>query len=904
MTQDIIPEEQDSTLYNSLNISIPENDSIDLNKPFDYSVIKSDTIKKSSIDAPVNMASKDSMRMTMKGSNKLFLYGNGTVKYKNINLEADYIEMNADSSVIYARYQTDSLGVRTKAPVFTSGETRTEMEQLWYNFKSTKSYSINIITQQGEGFIKAEVAKKMPDETFNMHNGKYTTCDDSVPHFYFNLTKAKFRPGKSTVTGPVYLVMEGVPTPIALPFGYFPASKSYSSGILMPTYGDEMSRGFALRDGGYYFAFSDYVDAELKGEIYTKGSWGLSARSAYRKRYKYSGDFNASYLVTVLGDKDSKDLPNSDYSVSRDIKVSWSHRQDAKSNPYGTFSANVNFSTSSYNRNNFGGQTLGQMTENTKVSSVSYSFRHPVHPVSINTSASISQTSRDSTLSVSLPDITISVSSLYPFKRREQIGSERWYEKIYMSYSGTIKNSIDKVKENEFFKKNVIKDWRNGIKHSIPVSASFNLLKHITISTSFNYNENWYSSRINYEYDYDAKRPLPVDTLYGFFRAYQYNASVSMNTKLYGMYKPWSILGKWTKGVVIRHVLTPSISFSGAPDFSDPKYGAYKEISYYTYTLMSMKRNVMRYPYFQNYLFGGPSKGKTGSMNFSFDNNLEAKIPIAGTDSTRKVSLIDNFRFGSSYNFLVDSLNWSVINASIRIKLFGSSLSLSGNFDPYMYGENGTNINVLRLKAGKGIGRFMGTSTGYNYTINNETFKKLFKKGEKKPSQDNNGSQSDEENEESNNVEREPSRSRGSTHKSERKEGDFDSDGYLVFSLPWSLSVNYSVSLGYDRQKFDKIKREYPYRLNHTLGFNGEISPTKAWNLSFNGSYDFEVKRIVSMHCRLTRAMHCWSMSAEFVPFGPTQNYYFSISVNSSLLQDVKYQQRSNYRDAHGWGER
>ena len=878
-------------------------DSVALNTGIsDSTAVKTDSTQNNAIDAPVYLTA-DTMRMTMKGRNLLFLYGKGSVKYKELNLDSEFIRMNADSSSLYATFGTDSIGDKFGHPVFKSGDQQTEMEELWYNFKTEKMYTHNVITQQGEGYLMAGTAKKMPDDSFYILDGKYTTCDDHEhPHFYFKLTKAKFKPGKNTITGPTYLVVEDVPLPIAVPFAFFPSSKEYSSGILMPTYGDEMARGFSLRDGGYYFAFNDHVDMSVTGEIYTKGSWGLSARSQYLKRYKFSGGIDASYLVTISGDKDTKDLPNSDYSQSRDIKINWNHRQDAKSNPYGTFTADVRFSTSSFNRNDFRSSTLNQMSENTKASSVSYSYRSPTLPLSINASASVNQRSKDSTLTISFPDMTISVSNLYPFKRKEAVGSERWYEKIYLSYTGVIRNSISDVKENQFFKKNVIRDWKNGMKHSIPVSASFNLLKYITLSTSFNYNENWYSNRIDYDYNYDRKSIVPIDTAYGFFRTFDYNASVSANTKLYGMYSPWSLFGKWTKGVVIRHVLTPSVSFSGAPDFSDPKYGMYKNIHYFDNTL---QRRTERYSMYQGQLFGGPSRGRTGAVNFSIDNNLEMKVPIAKTDSTRKVSLIENLGLRMSYNFLADSLNWSNLNASIRLKLFKSNLSLQGNFDTYLYDENGRHINVPRWKAGKGIGRFMGTSTGYSYSFNNETFKKLFSKGDKENVDSGSNAPSETTEDDTDNLSnRDDSTPQRSLLKSKKTEGDFDENGYMLLNIPWNLSVNYSINLGYDMQNFDKQKREYPYKISQTLGFSGDISPTKAWRLSFNASYDFDTKRIVNMFCSISRQMHCWSMSASIVPLGPYQNYSFTISVNSSLLQDFKYSQSSNSRDAVNWGER
>jgi len=913
--QDVVPDKQEKNLVDSIDVNRTLNDSFKLPALINDSIeagtiatdsitAKSDSTKENSLDAPVYMTAKDSMVMDMEKGNILHLYGQATAQYKDDNLTAEYIRLDADSNQLYAKFGLDSIGAKFGFPDFKTGDQETEMEEVTYNIKTKKMFTRNIITQQGEGYVTAEVAKKMPDNCFYMENGKYTTCNNHEhPHFYFNLTKAKFRPGKNTVTGPAYLVVEDVPLPIAIPFGFFPVSKSYSSGILMPTYGDEMTRGFSLRDGGYYFAINDYVDLALTGQIYTKGSWGLSAISSYKKLYKFSGNFNASYLLTVTGDKDTKGMSNSDYSQSRDLKVTWSHTQDSKANPFGTFSASVNFSTSSYNRNDFSSISLPQMTDNTKSSSVSYSYRSPTIPLTISSSASINQISKDSTLSVSLPDMTVSLSTIYPFKRKEQIGSERWYEKIYFSYTGNIKNSITNVKENQFLKQNLIKDWKNGIKHSIPVSASFNILKYITISASFNYNENWYSNRSDFEYNTALQKIVPVDTVSGFFRTFNYNGSVSMNTKLYGMYSPLPIFGKWTKGVQIRHVMTPSVSFSGAPDFSDPKYGMYENIYYID---NSMQRKVQRYSIYQSQIFGGPSAGQTGAINFSLDNNLEMKVPIANTDSTRKISLIDNLGLQMSYNFLADSLNWSNLSANLRLKILKQNINLSGQFDTYLYGPDGRHINIPRWQAGKGIGRFMGTSTSIPYTISNESLKKLFKKGDNDSAKtgkeasppDQEGTGTDENSDEEGTS--------PTTHKSlfqsEKQTGDYDSDGYLLLSIPWSLSVNYSISLLYDTEHFNKQTLEYPYKISQTLGFNGNISPTKSWKVSFNASYDFSVKRIVNMFCSLSRQMHCWSMSASIVPIGPYQNYSFTIAVNSSLLQDVKYQQSSNYRDAVNWG--
>ncbi|MDR2844404.1 MAG: LPS-assembly protein LptD, partial [Candidatus Symbiothrix sp.] len=491
--------------------------------------------KSNAIDAPIQTAAKDSMVMIMNGHNRIFLYGESAIQYKDLNLTGEYIEVDADSSLVHATYAIDSIGDEFGYPVFKQGDTQYEMKKAHYNFKSKKMKITDVITQQGEGYVTANETKRMPNEDLYMRDGRYTTCDEHEhPHFWLQLTKAKIRPGKNIVTGPAYLVVEDVPLPVAIPFGFFPFTKDYSSGILMPTYGDEMRRGFSLRNGGYYFAFNDYVDLALTGEIYTKGSWGLNARSNYRKKYKFSGNLDAGYLVTVTGDRGEKD-----YSKSTDFKLNWSHSQDAKANPFSTFSGNVQFSTSSYSRNNLSSIYSGDYTENMKASSVSYSYRPPGSPFSFSSNASVNQISKDTVLSVTFPNLTVTMREIYPFQKKERIGSAKWYENIRMSYTGTFSNSIPRVKEYEFFEKNLIKDWKNGAKHSIPVSASFNFLKNITITPNVTYNETWATTKIDRKYDYDKNQVVNSDTTYGFYRLYNYSGSVSAQTKLYGMFKPW-----------------------------------------------------------------------------------------------------------------------------------------------------------------------------------------------------------------------------------------------------------------------------------------------------------------------------------------------------------------------------
>lgn len=865
--------------------------------PTDSLSAKTDSIKSNAIDAPVEYAARDSMIMTLRGSKKLYLFGESSAQYQGLELTANRIEINSDSSLIYATHGLDSIGNEVEYPIYKEGETQYEMKNVWYNFKTKKMRVLDVITQQGEGFVTAALSKKMADDDMFMEDGEYSTCDAPHKHFYLKMTRAKVRKGKNVVTGPAYLVVEDVPLPIAIPFGFFPFSKDYSSGILMPTYGDEMSRGFSLRDGGYYFAFNDYADLAVTGEIFTKGSWGANAVSRYRKKYKFSGSFNAGYLVTITGDKESQGLPGSDYSKKKDFRLTWTHSQDAKANPFYNLSGNVNFSTSSYDRNNLASIYSDRYSQNQKASSVSWRYKHPNSIFAFSASTQINQMSKDTTLSVTLPTFTVTMSQLYPFKKKEQIGNQQWYEKIYMSYSGLFANSISNVKEYEFAQKSLVKDWRNGIKHDIPVSASFNF-KYITVNPSVSYTESWYTKRIDYRYNYDTHNIAPSDTTYGFYRVFNYSGNLNFNTKLYGMYKPWSIFGSRVKGMQIRHVLTPTVGFSGAPDFSNPSYGMYSKAKY----VEDEKVKEILYSPFKDQMWGAPSTGKTGSMNFSLENNVEAKIPIAGTDSTKKVSLIDNLGLRMSYNFLADSLNWSNLSSSIRLKLGKSNLSLQGTFDTYLYNEQGRNINQTRLAAGKGIGRFMGTSTGYSYTLNNSVIKSWFQRGEKKETTKTDENQNEDGDSEAEDTETVEEQKGSLRHNHQESDGNYDSDGYLLLDVPWNLSFNYSLSYAYDRAHFNKEKREYPYKISQNVGISGNISPTRGWNFNFNTSYDFDYKKFAVMQCTLSREMHCWLMSASIIPIGPYQSYSFTIAVKSSLLSDLKYTQSSNYRDSQYWG--
>lgn len=856
--------------------------------------------KKAGLEAPVAYQATDSIIMT--GTNWAYLFGESDVKYQQIELQSENIEMNIDSSLVYATFGLDSVGEEFGYPLFIDGEQQYEAKTMRYNFKTKKGYITDVITQQGEGYVTAGRTKKMEGDVLNMVGGRYTTCDEhDHPHFYIQMTKAKVRPKKNIVTGPVYMVFEDVPLyPIGLPFCFFPFSDSYSSGIIMPTFGDESTRGFYLKDGGYYFALNDYMDLALTGEIYTKGSWGLTARSSYRKRYKYSGSFNASYLVTRLGDKGL-----ADYSLSKDFKLTWTHSQDSKANPYRTFSASVNFATSSYDRNNvssfYTNSSYSDATQNTKSSSVSLTQSFPNSPFSLSATMNINQRSKDSTISLTLPDVTITMSRIYPFKRKNAIGKERWYEKISMSYSGYLRNSID-TKENLLFKSNLIKDWQNAMQHQIPVSASFTLFNYLNISPSFNYTERWYSSKVEKMYDMQEEAVVNRDTTYGFYRVFNYSTSVLASTTLYGFFKPLPIFGDKIK--MIRHRLEPSVTVSYTPDFGAAKYGFWKTLQYEDQYGNVQEQN---YSPFEDGLFGTVSNGKSGTVSFQLDNNLEMKIK-SDRDSTgeRKISLIDKLSLGMSYNMAADSFKWSDLSATLRLKLSKNyTLNLSGTFDTYTYGydeKTGTvrQLDIPRWKAGKGIGRLQQTGASFSYTFNNDTFKKWFGKGGDTGESNGSDTSTGEEPPAGENEEGEEGKATGQRIRGAKKDqGEYDSFGYMINSVPWSFSFSYSMQLRYG--EFNKRKLEYDYALTHSLSFNGNIQPTKNWRFNFNATYDFDTHKISYMTCNITRDLHCWQLTASFVPVGPYKSYSFSIAVSSSLLKDLKWRQSSSYRDGQTW---
>ena len=724
----------DTTKMDSLALAIYKH-----NKAVDDS-LRLDSLnrqRKNGIDSPVEFKAQDSL-IYEAGTGMAHLFGSAQVKYQNMDLQSEKIYMSLDSSLVHATGAIDTAtNELTGTPVFKMGSDTYESDTMAFNFKTKKGLIQQVYTQQEDGFLTAQVSKRGANGELYLGKGRYTTCDDPHPDFYLAMSRAKVRPGKDVVFGPTYLVVCDVPVPFAIPYGFFPFTKSYSSGFIMPTYGDETERGFYLRDGGYYFAISDLVDLKVIGEIYTKGSWGISGASNYRKRYKFSGSVYASYQNTINGEKN---MP--DYTKQTSFKVQWSHRQDSKANPYSNLSASVNFATSSYEKNNLSSMYNPQaMTQSTRTSSVSYSTGFSSLGLNLSTTMNLNQNMRDSTIALTLPDLNISFSRFYPFKRKKMAGKERWYEKISMSYTGHFSNSIT-AKESEILSKSLIKDWKNGMQHSIPISGNFTILNYININPSFNLTDRTYTHKVMQSWN-EQQQTVVNDTTYGFYNVYNWNLSLSASTKLYGMYLPSrKLFGD--KIYAIRHVLTPSVSFSYAPDFSASRYGYYET---YQKTNADGTVSLVEYSPYQGQLYGVPGKGKTGSISVDLSNNIEMKLKN-DDDSVefKKVSIIDELGASVSYNLATDIRPLSDVSTRLRLKLTKSyTLNLNAVFASYVYeadsvgGAVRVSEHTTYWQQGK-LGRFQGMSQNLSYTLDNTKVANLFKwlRGEKPDKKDKN----------------------------------------------------------------------------------------------------------------------------------------------------------------------
>lgn len=894
------PQESDTTGTKAAADSIPQRAYTILPDTSLRDSLYKDTVRKSksALEEPVSYSAKDSITFDYTNS-RAHLFGGSQVNYQNLQLTADDISLSLDSSLVHASGRPDSTGAIQGKPLFKQGEDEYEPDRISYNFKTRKAFISNVYTQEGEGFMQSREGKRDSSGVMYVQNGKYTTCDAEHPHFYVSLTRAKMHPGKNVIFGPAYLVVEDVPLPLAIPYGFFPFSSSYKSGFIMPTYGDETTRGFYLRDGGYYFAINDKVDLKVLGEFYTKGSWGLSAQTNYKKRYRFGGNFYFSYQNTKEGEKN---MP--DYSVSKSFKLTWSHRQDAKANPTQTFSASVNFATSSYERNNLTSMYNPESyTQSTRTSSVSYSKSISKVGLTLSGTFNLSQNMRDSSISVTLPTLSISQSRFNPFKRKKAAGKERWYEKIAMSYTGTLANSIN-TKEDKLFHSSLVKDWRNGMRHQVPISASFSVLNYINVTPSFTFTDRMYTHKVMQGWDTE-RQDVQRDTVYGFYNVYNYNMSISANTKLYGMYRPLPWFGG-KKIAAIRHVFTPTVSFSYAPDFSQSRFGFYDS---YVKTDANGNVSTVRYSPFSGMMYGTVGQGMTGSVTMDVANNIEMKVRT-DKDSTgyRKISLIDELGGSLSYNMAAKRRPWSDLNLRARIKLTKKyTYSMNAVFATYAYekDENGRVYVGDHTEWSRGrFGRFQGTAQNISYSISNETFRKLFGKKHRTTTSDDELDEELDEDEETDptmqNVD--PDRKKGKTGANQESNGDVDEDGYLKFSLPWSINIGYGVTIRENTQgRFNAKRMRYPYKLSHTLNLSGNIRISEGWNINFSSGYDFNMHKLSMTTASLSRDLHCFQMSCSMV-ISPYTSYNFTFACKAGTLADaLKWKKQSSYSSNIDW---
>jgi len=830
------------------------------------------------LSAKIDYASADSLSMDIK--NKMaWMYGNASIEYEDIKLKAAIISISFEDNTIHAYASQDSLGNPVGMPEFKQGDLTFKSKEIAYNFTTRKGLIQNVITKEGEGYIHGTVIKKVNDSVTDVGRGEYTTCDlEDHPHFSLKFTKAKVLSGNMIVTGPAWITVEDVPLPIALPFGLFPNKKGRSSGLIIPKYGESANRGFFLEDGGYYFGLNDYFDLKLTGDIYSRGSWALKPNLTYKKRYKYSGSFSLKYAYTISGVEGDPDYYN-----KSDFFVSWSHRQDPKARPNSVFGASVNAGSSSYNKYN--PSTVNDYLTNTFSSSVSYDMRLGSWG-NLTSSATHSQNTQTKLVNLSLPSISFGINRIYPFKKKTPTGPAAWYESINVNYSMIMRNDLSSP-DSLVFKPDVGNRFVNGMKHTIPISGSFKILKYFSWSNGINYNERWYTKTIRKTWIYDTAyingAPtyggyIDVDTVSGFSSARDYSFSSSLSTTIYGM-------KQFRKGPIraIRHVVRPSVGFSFVPDFGT------EELGYWRTVQTDVKGSTTQYSIFEgNSISGQPPSQKSGAINFSLGNNLEMKVrSLKDTvTGTQKVMLIDNFQISTAYDLAKDSLRWSNINLSARTTLFKKvQISYASSYSPYglysqpFYGYTmwdyyrnpfynsipGPVINQSQYSMNKKPLRFL--NAGWNLSFGYDLKPKTKTAKPKAPS-----SSSQEEIED---VKNNP-------------------DLYIDWDNPWSLQFDYNFRVtSIPDLATGKIKRD----LVQTLGASGDVNVTEKWKFSVRTGYDFEQKDFAFTQITIYRNLHCWEMRMSWIPYGTQKSWNFQINAKSSLLQDLKLTKKKDFRD-------
>ena len=835
----------------------------------------------STLQSPIFSGGRDSIvkDFNVDGRKMIYYYGDVKVTYGDIEISSEYMAFDVDSKTVFAKGLPDTTGKIIGSPVMKQGESQFEMESVYYNFNSQKAKIKNMITQEAEGFLHGQYIKKMPDNSINISKGKYTTCDHEHPHFYLQMTTAKVFEDESgaqrTVFGPAYVVLEDVPTPFALPFGFVPQFKGRSSGLLMPTYGEEAARGFYMRGLGYYFVFSDHFDVAATGDVYTMGSWAGQLNARYNKRYKYNGNFSLAYQNDQTGEKGQPD-----FFQTKNFSMQWSHSMDSKARPGTSFRASVNFSSPSYNQYN--NQTdIQTAMQNQISSSISFGKTWAGTPFSLTVNAMHNQNSLDSSYAVTLPNVTFTVNRIYPFRKKERVGKEKFYESFAFNYNTTLDNKIN-FKANEVGEPDFFKKMRNGMKHNFSISLpSFSVAKYIQASPSVSYGMNWYFSDCEKVFNGETQR---VETVYSdpfstFGITQTYSASLSLSTRLYGKF----VFGKNRKVEAIRHMVTPSISFGVQPDLGTAANG-FTQLSYVD---INGQQHVVNYNRYEGQIYSPPGRGKSASMGFSLGNNVEAKIRDRNDTTGRgvkKVKIIDQLSLGGSYNFLADSLNLSNISMNMNTTIFGKlGLNVNATFDPYAIDQYGKKINTFNIvkEGGFKLARLTNASASFSYSLSGEGKGRL-----------------GADYKDPNAIVSQNSSYQRIYHNPVT--GEYIPGGWVYYmnpSSPWSVNANFNYS--YSRN-YQYANEQLLTKHNHlmTVGLSGQIKLTDALNVNLNTGVDMMKMKLTTTQMSATYDLHCFNIAVSWVPNGRWESWSFRINAKASALADLlQFKKNASYWD-------
>ena len=843
-------------------------------------------LEKSSLQAPAFTMAKDSVIEDFSnGKRIIYYYGDVSVSYGNMKLTADYMEYDLATQTLYARGTKDTTGVITGKPVMEQGGKSYEMEEVRYNFETQKARITNMVTQEQDGILHGQNIKMMPDRSINITRGKYTVCDCEHPHYYLHLTAAKVmtKPSQKTVFGPAYPVIEDVPLPIGLPFGFIPKRPDRATGILFPTFGEEQSRGFFMRDAGLYFVIGDYFDIALTGDIYTLGSWAVDVNSRYKVNYKCNGNFSFSFSNDQTGEKGS-----SDFFQTRNFGIRWSHSQDAKARPGTSFSASVNFSSPSNSKYN--STSVQEALQNQISSSISYSKNWNGK---LNLSANIlhNQNSRDSSYSFTLPNITFSVSRFYPFKRKNRVGKERFYEKFSLGYNTSLQNRIN-FKASEFNKPGFWDKFQNGMSHNFQIGLpNFTLLKYINITPSISYGMNWFFRKTEKDYNPNTGKVEDIKgKAFGAFGAtHNYSGSISMNTRLYGLFN----FGKHRKLQAIRHVVSPSISASFSPE-KGTYFNGWRTLNY---TAIDPKtgepvEKSLDYNIYAGQLGSVLGKGKTASLNFSLGNNFEAKVrDLADTTGTgsKKIKLIDQLNLSTGYNFLADEFKMNNVGITMSTSIFGKlGINANMNFDPYatlVNKENpsGRRINRFAIQEGQGLLRMTNANVSLSYSISGEG--KI--NGNDGSGQAGGGGV------------------QGAAAHYQRIyyhpiTGEYIPGGWVYYTnpnVPWSINMSYSFSYRKSHQ-FSNGKVIDKHDFTQTLNLNGNVKLTPRLSLNMSTNFDLMALKMSTTQLTATYDLHCFNINVSWIPNGQWESWSFRIQANAAALADLlRFKKSSSFWD-------